>query len=850
MRNIYSRKSFGGILLLVVLLNVECGLARRAESLCGEQYRTPFNKSWCFKLYEFGTDDAEYRHESLSFDDSSWKKLNIPHDWGIEGSFHENLPNRTGKRPFSGIGWYRKHFTLPISDKGKRIFIDIDGAMSQAKVWLNGEFLGEWPYGYASFRLEMTPHIKFGRENIIAIRLNNPPKSSRWYPGGGLYRNVWLVKTHPVHIGHWGTFVRTSDVNSQQATIKINTTIDNQDIKLVRVSARYEISLLDTSDVIIISKEVSEIGIPSGKSVKTDISMNIENPELWDVSSPTLYLLKTTLYLNQKPIDVYYTSFGIRSVIFDSQKGFFLNGKRIRFKGVCLHHDDMGPLGTALHRCAIERQLEILKEMGCNAIRCSHNPPSPDFLELCDKKGFLVINEAFDCWAIGKTRNGYHQFFDKWYERDIISFVHRDRNHPCVVMWSSGNEPREQKQVPAGVNLSREITAIFHREDPTRPVTVCSNLHGSIYNKFAETVDVYGLNYQTKRCKEFHAQYPNKPVYSSESVSCISSRGEYFFPVRQNKNDGHLYYQVSSYDMYSMPWGERPDLEFAEQDKQVFVLGEFVWAGFDYLGEPMPYNRNNMTPIRFHTKQEKENLKETFALMGSRSPARSSYFGIMDLCGFKKDRFFLYQAKWRPDYPMAHILPHWNWPERVGEITPVHVYTSGDEAELFLNGKSLGRKKKKPFQYRLIWDDVLYESGILEVVAYKHGVKWAESIKNTTEIVNSLVLEPDRKSIKADGCDLSYITVKVVDKNGFIVPRSSPLISFSVEGPGEILATGNGNAIDHTSFQSKQRKAYNGLCLVIVRSLAGQTGDICIQAKSEGIEAVKINIKASLSRNN
>ncbi len=556
---------------------------------------------------------------------------------------------------------------MPAEDKGKRFFVDFDGAMSHAKIWLNGQYLGEWPYGYASFRLDMTSHIRVGAENVLAVRLDNPPRSSRWYPGGGLYRNVWLVKTAPVHVAHWGTFISTPTVARDNSTIRIRTEIDNQSSEAIEVSVLVEIRELGRP-AIEASIPITNISIPAGGTGKYEAEVGVKNPKLWDPESPNLYWAKSMILHKGQRIDSVRTVFGVRKVEFTPDSGLLLNGRRVQINGVCNHHD-LGPLGTAINESALERQIRILKEMGCNAIRTSHNPPAPELLDLCDRMGMLVLDEAFDCWEKGKTPNDYSTLFKEWHERDIRSLVRRDRNHPCVIAWSAGNEVREQQN---GI-LVQKLKEVFHSEDTTRPVTAACDNPQAGFDGFQNSVDVFGYNYKPHLYAKFRAANPSIPLYGSETASCISTYGEYFFPVNADKSKGAFNSQVSSYDLYAPPWATIPDVEFEGQDRNPFVAGEFVWTGFDYLGEPTPYYDDT-------------------------SSSRSSYFGIVDLCGFKKDRFYFYQARWRPELPMAHILPHWNWPDRTGKITPVHVYTSGDEAELFLNGHSLGRKKKEQYQ--------------------------------------------------------------------------------------------------------------------------------------------------------
>ncbi|MEP2775875.1 MAG: glycoside hydrolase family 2 TIM barrel-domain containing protein [Luteolibacter sp.] len=792
-----------------------------------ERETLDFNESWSFARFGAmpdGSQKAEPKGlEKPDADVSGWRTLDVPHDWGIEGPFRDELENRTGKLPWAGIGWYRKSFD--VAEQDKRIFIEFDGAMSNSQVWLNGEFVGEWPYGYASFQFELTQFIKPGT-NVLAVRLDNKPESSRWYPGGGIYRKVRLVKTDAVRVAHWGTFVTTPEVTAEIATVNIKTTLDGPQ-EGVEVSHR----LLDT--------EITGTG--------TDSTLRVPSPQLWTLESPHLYTIETTVSQQGKVVDTYHTEFGIRTIEYTQDRGFLLNGKRVVMNGVCMHHD-LGPLGSAVNKRAIERQIEILKEMGCNAIRTAHNMPDPALLELCDRMGILVQVEAFDCWEKSKTPNDYSNHFREWHEKDLRAMVRRDRNHACVVMWSTGNEVREQGN-PAGIKISQQLTDIIKSEDTTRPVTCGCNNWKAGFNGLQKTVDVFGYNYKAKEnakyYKQFLEKHPTIPLYGSETASTVSSRGEYFFPFSENKEKGSGgYFQVSSYDFSAPSWAYRPDLEFEALDRYPKIFGEFVWTGFDYIGEPTPYNNDATNLLNFTDPEQKARMKKELEALGGNIPPRSSYFGIIDLCGFPKDRFYLYQARWRPDFPMAHILPHWNWSERVGEVTPVHVYTSGDEAELFLNGRSLGRKKKGEFEYRLRWDDVKYQPGELKVIAYKGGKEWAQDVMKTTGEAAKLTLTADRSEIQADGSDLSFITVQISDAQGNLVPRTHNEVEFTLEGPGKIIAVGNGNPVSHESFQANKRKAFNGLCLVVVRSEKGEAGTIRLSATSEGLESSECQVRS------
>lgn len=792
---------------------------------------TSFDADWRFARFGAMPDGSQLEEPAglaqPGFDDSSWRTLDVPHDWGIEGPFRMDLPNKTGKLPWAGIGWYRKSFDAPESDKGRRIYVDFDGAMSGTTVFLNGEQVGEWPYGYSSFRVELTDKIKVGAANLLAVRLNNKAESSRWYPGGGIYRHVRLVKTAPVHIAHWGVFVTTPQVSEEQAEIHIETAIEG------------------VSEGLTVRHEIIEAGKVLATGDGATCSIVLPKPKPWDLKSPNLYQINTTLTKDGEVIDWQANTFGVRSIEYAADKGFLLNGRVVRMNGVCQHHD-LGPLGSAVNRRALERQVEILKEMGVNAIRTAHNPPAPELLDICDRLGVLVQVEAFDCWARAKARNDYARHFRAWHERDLVNMVRRDRNHPCVVMWSTGNELRELGNPDEAV-LSQMLTDIIRREDPTRPVTLGANYSKAGFNGFEKTVDVFGYNYKPHLYAEFREKNPAIPLYGSETASTLSSRGEYFFPVSNNKKDGQGgYFQVSSYDLTAPRWAYRPEVEFEALDQHPEVFGEFVWTGFDYIGEPTPYNNDKTNLLNIADPVEREKMKKELDKLGGKTPPRSSYFGIVDLCGFKKDRFYLYQARWRPEFPMAHILPHWNWPERMGEVTPVHVYTSGDEAELFLNGRSLGRKKKGAFAYRLRWDDVVYEPGELLVVAYKYGKEWAKTSMKTTELETGLKLTVDRSSIAADGSDLAFVTVEVVDEAGLMVPRTHNSVAFSLEGPGEIIAMGNGDPTNHESFQSTTHKVFNGKALAVIRARKSVPGKVVLTARSEGLTPARIIIYSEL----
>ena len=768
-----------------------------------------------------GNPGEQVAYTQTGYDDNGWRQLNLPHDWGIEGPFKQAAPGATGKLPWEGIGWYRKHFTLPASGNGGRLYLAVDGAMSYANVWLNGQYVGGWPYGYSSWELDLTPFVKAGADNVLAIRLDNPPDSSRWYPGGGIYRNVWLVKTGPVHVEHWGTYVTTPEINSSTATVRIQVSVENDADAVAAVSVKndiYELKADGTRGESVASTATDAIEVAPHNRQTIQAQATVKNPLLWSLAKPQRYVVVTSIEQDGKLLDHDETPFGIRTIKFDPNRGFFLNGEHVRLNGVC-DHADLGALGTAINDRALERQIQILQEMGCNAIRTSHNPPAPELLDLCDRLGILVMDESFDCWQRGKRPNDYHLLFNDWHEKDWRAELRRDRNHPSIILWSIGNEVPDQG-TPAGPRIAAELTRIAHEEDPTRPTTAACDHIASGFDGFQTNLDVFGYNYKPFLYTKVHAANPGLPIFGSETASCISSRGEYFYPVSTNKDDGKSDFQMSSYDLSAPYWATIPDTEFKGQDENPFVAGEFVWTGFDYLGEPTPYDAHN-------------------------DPSRSSYFGIVDLAGLKKDRFYLYQARWRPDLPMAHLVPQcWNWPDRAGQVTLVFVYTSGDAAELFLNGKSLGLKKKEEYQYRLCWNDVKYAPGELKAVAYKNGRPWATDLVQTTGPAAKLALQPDRKKIHADGEDLSFVTLMVEDKHGLIAPRANNTIHFEISGPGEIVATDNGDPTDLVSFPSRERKAFNGLCLTIVRSKAGQTGAIKLTAVADGLKSASMAIHA------
>lgn len=780
------------------------------------------------------------------FDDSEWRHLNLPHDWAIEGPFNIDYNGSTGKLPYWGIRWYRKTLELSQDDAGKQIYLDIDGAMSYASVWCNGQYVGGWPYGYASFRLDLTPYIKAGQKNVLAIRLDNPDDTSRWYPGSGIYRNVWLVKTSPVHVEQWGTFVRNQQVDSEIAVMEMGVNIENHAGKDVQVKLQTSV-YLQGKDGRPVGEEVTQsmtkdIAIKKDSWSSARFQFKVDKPKLWDIDTPNCYVAVSRVFMDGKEMDSYETPFGIRTIEFIHNQGFMLNGQKVAIKGVCMHHD-LGALGAAFNEVAAERQLRIMKEMGANAIRTSHNPPAPELVALCDRMGLMMQLELADTWQKGKRKNDYNLLFDDWSEADMRSLVRHYRNHPSVIMWSIGNEMPDQT-TDQGVIIARNLTAYCHDEDPTRPTSLGCNKRDAVFRDIVNQVDIFGLNYFHKTYPVFKEQNPTRRYHASETSSATSSRGEYFFPVTTDVNDSRSGFQLSSYDMTTIGWGCAPEVQFKMNEEYPFMSGEFVWTGFDYLGEPTPYNKDLTNLLNFSDPNELEKARKELEELGKiKTPSRSSYFGIVDLCGFPKDRYYNYKSYWRPDVPTVHILPHWNWEERIGEITPVHIYTSGDAVELFLNGKSLGRREKAHSYDRLTWDDVRYEPGSLKAIAYKNGQKWAEELVETTGKPAALQVTAEKTELKNDGTDLSFIRVAVVDSQGRVVPRSKNHLKFSVTGPAEIIATDNGDATSLLPFQLSERDAYNGLALVILRSQYMKQGKVVLTVESKGLPKQKIALK-------
>lgn len=818
--------------------------ARPQDAEAAASGNVPTMKAWILPSGNAFIRDPAKRHRrpagepgtldyvQAKFDDSGWQPVTLPHDWAITGPWLKDGPyGGMGRLPSWGIGWYRRTLDIPARDAGRSVFLDVDGAMSYASVWLNGHLVGGWPYGYNSWRLDLTPWLVPGKPNQLAIRLDNPPESARWYPGGGLYRDIWLTKTDKVHVGQWGTQVRTPQVSAASASIDLQVSLDNDGTQAASAEVATRIYVLG-ADGKPAGKPVATIpaqqaSIPAQGSVTLSGSVTLANPRLWGpppTQAPNRYVAVTRVTRGGRQIDSYETRFGIRSIQYDPDKGVIVNGEPVPLRGVNNHHD-LGALGAAFNTRAAERQLEIMRDMGVNAIRMSHNPPDPALLELTDRMGFLVIDEVFDSWHKKKTPLDFHLIFDDWHEQDLRAMLRRDRNSPSILMWSIGNEVGEQYDGEPGAALARELVAITREEDPTRPAMTAMN-YAKADMPLPGAVDVIALNYQGTGVRSlpsqfpaYRARFPDKLIFSSESASALSSRGEYQFPVpgtisgpvRPGSGGDPDTHQVSSYELFAADFGASADRTFAAHDQAPYAAGEFVWSGFDYLGEPTPYYT-----------------------------ARSSYSGIVDLAGFPKDRFYLYQARWRPDLPMAHILPHWTWPGREGQVTPVHVISSGDEAELFVNGKSQGRKKRAPYEYRFRWDYVTYEPGELKVVTWKDGKEWASAVVKTAGPAAGMAASADRAAIRADGKDLAFVTVRILDKDGNPAPRAANRLHFTIEGPGEIVATDNGDPTSFEAFQSADRDAFNGLALAIVRARPGTPGKITLRVAAEGLQGATV----------
>ena len=768
--------------------------------------------------------------EMPAFNDAKWETVDIPHDWAIFGPFDKNndLQNvavtqnfetqaslktgRTGGLPYVGIGWYRTTFH---STPGKQTTLIFDGAMSEARVLVNGKEACFWSCGYNSFYCDVTSLVnEDGKNNTLAVRLENRPQSSRWYPGAGLYRNVHVVTTEKIHVPVWGTQITTPYVKDEYASVCLRTTILN--------AGKTELTMVTDimdDDGQVVSTKTNKGVINHGQPFTQNFI--VERPKLWSPETPVLYKVVSKIYSGDTLLDTYSTRFGIRTIEYIADKGFYLNGKRRKFQGVCNHHD-LGPLGAAINVAALRHQLTLLKEMGCDAIRTSHNMPAPELVELCDEMGFMMMLEPFDEWDIAKCDNGYHRFFNEWAEKDMVNMLRQYRNNPCVVMWSIGNEVPTQWS-PEGYKVAKFLQDICHREDPTRPVTCgMDQVKSVLANGFAAMLDIPGLNYRAHLYDEAYERLPQNIILGSETSSTVSSRGVYKFPVERKAGAMYDDHQSSSYDLEYCNWSNIPDIDFARAEDHEWTIGQFVWTGFDYLGEPSPYDTNAW-------------------------PNHSSMFGIIDLASIPKDRYYLYRSVWNKEAETLHILPHWNWEGREGEKTPVFVYTNYPSAELFINGKSYGRQTKHKNgtvenRYRLMWHDAVYQPGEVRVVAYdEQGNPVAEKTVRTAGKPHHIELVTARSSLQADGKDLAYVTLRIVDKDGNLCPNDGRLVSFKVKGAGKYRASANGDPTCLDLFHKPEMHAFGGMLTVIVQS-GEKTGEIELQATAKGIKTGTIRI--------
>ncbi len=776
-----------------------------------------FTKNWKFHL-----GDAT-NGEEASFDDSQWRILDLPHDWSIEGEFNKDNPATIGGGALpGGIGWYRRSFSVPESDKKKLLFVDFDGVYRNSEVWINGHYLGKRPYGYISFEYELTPFLKYGDEqNVLAVKVDNSQQpNSRWYSGSGIYRNVRLVTTETIHVDHWGIYITTPEVSGESATVSIRTKVKNSTAQVQPVKVKTVI--LDEEGNKVAEVESGNV-IAENSLSEVSQEVTVKNPHLWTLENPRLYKAVTTIECSGMKCDNYETTFGIRTFVFDVDKGFSLNGKHAKINGVCDHHD-LGCLGSAVSKRALERQLEILKTMGCNAIRTSHNPPAPELLDLCDRMGFIVMDEAFDMWKKKKTDFDYSLDWDTWHRQDLTDMILRDRNHPSVFIWSIGNEIPEQwdKQDSSGTVIARELGAIVKSLDATRPVT--SALNDPVPSNplvRSGALDLIGNNYSIDKYPDFPKNFPGKKFIATETVSALATRGHYDMPSDTIRrwptrwdipfNAGNPDNTCSAYDNCSAPWGSTHEETWKVIKKYDFLSGMFIWTGFDYIGEPTPYSW----------------------------PSRSSYFGIIDLAGFPKDVYYMYQSEWT-DKPVLHLFPHWNW--KKGDTVDVWAYTNCEEVELFLNGQSLGTKKKIGDDLHLMWK-VPFTPGTLKAVGRSGGKEILTQEIKTAGAPAKIVLEADRNVISADGKDLSFVTVKVLDEAGTLVPNADNLIHFSVSSEGRIVGVDNGLQTSHESFKAHDRKAFNGLCLSVIQSTE-KAGRITLEATSDGLKESSIVIES------
>ena len=783
------------------------------------EYRT-LTEGW--KFVKLDVSDAE----KVAFDDTSWKNVSIPHDWAITGPFIKNGNGDTGKLPWKGEGWYRKKITVEKNQEGKRLYLIFDGIMAFPKIYINGKLAGSWDYGYNSFYLDITDYVNYGEENLLAIHANTKKHDSRWYPGGGIYRKVQLLFTNQTHIGIWGNYIITPTIKNNFAEVRVNSSITNSSSEKKEIKVVH--SVINKEGMILSTKEQAH-KILANKKADFETTQTISQPVLWDVNNPYLYIIKTTVFENSKLVDETEESFGFRTIKFTADDGFHLNGRRVQLKGVNLHSDH-GPLGVAFNYRAMERQLEIMKSMGVNAIRNSHNVAAPELLELCDKMGLLFFNEIFDKYdqkaGITEETN-----FDEFAHRNIKNFVTRDRNHPSVFLWSVGNEIGDvQWNINNGFKRLHTMVNYVKKYDPTRPTTlVCDNMESAKLRHF-DYYDVHSWNYG-RRYRLARKLEPNKSVVISESASTLSTRGFYEFPLPKEKIDFTKSLQVSSYDLNAPWWAEIADDDFMWQQQESYIAGEFVWTGFDYLGEPTPYNNKTVKEMGFDDEQA----------------SRSSYFGIVDLVGIPKDRYYLYKSYWKPEENTTHILPHWNWKGKEGDTIPVFGYTNGDCGELFVNGKSQGSQCKKPLseksveRFRLMWNNVIYQPGEIKFIAYKNNQKIGEVIKKTTGTPYQLKITPDKTTLKANGEDLSYLLVEAIDTEGNPHPLANNTIKIDLQGNATIAGVGNGNPQSFEPFQSNTVKLFNGKAMIIIKS-KNKPDTIKIKASSKKLKQNSVTL--------
>lgn len=806
--------------IIAFLLVFACFLATGVPLVAAPQSEIPRSEQRMTENWRFHLGDVPGA-KSPAFDDSDWRRLSLPHDWSIEQSFDKDSPSGSGGGYLpGGIGWYRKTLKLSEADSSKRVYIDFDGIYRNSKVWINGEYLGNRPSGYISFRYDLTPHLRYGdRENIIAVRVDNSDQpNSRWYSGSGIYRNVWLVKTHRIHVDHWGTKITTPVVNRREAYVSVQTTLNNTTSHDQQITVHTAVK--DADGRAIASNRSGQLLSADSKTMY-EHQVKVKDPILWSVQDPYMYTVITTVKKGDVTIDRYETPLGIRYFRFDSDSGFHLNGERVQIRGVCEHHD-LGSLGAALNKRALERRLEILRSMGVNAIRTAHNPPSPELLELTDEMGFIVMDEIFDEWKQKKVEHGYSKFFNNWYERDLSDFIKRDRNHPSIITWSIGNEILEQWD-STGVAIARDLAEKVRRLDDTRPIT--AGLNGPQPDNFvirSGALDLIGYNYHNELFPKFPVNFPGQKFIATETTSALGSRGFYQMPsdsiMRWPKawdipfEGGNDEQMVSSYDNVSTPWGSTHEEALRSMNAADYLSGMFIWTGFDYIGEPTPYTW----------------------------PSRSSYFGILDLAGFPKDAFYLYKSEWT-DTPTLHLFPHWNnWNE--GDTVDVLAYTNATRVELFLNGESLGTRKKTDGKLHLKWK-VPYASGELKAVGrLPDGVQITDVVRTAGE-ASDIALSAERMDIIANGRDLAFIQVAVHDDAGVLVPDANQRIDFDVTGPAKIVGVSNGDQTSHESFKAGHRKAFHGRCQLTVQSTGG-TGTIRVKANGDGLSRAVIKIEA------